>query len=306
MKYSVFNRQSSSSTINTPTKDDVFDFSKSFSDASNADCKNTPCLMTDQSSYDFNPNTNNVPENLPDVSQISSGTFSKAYNENDQGNGVEEEHTSTAMQVDDGSRTWGYDDSNSVKETVIIKQYLNEIEYDPSKTVHFLKEIVIFDEEIPSETESSSCNLTNQGLQSLTKEKDTVTENQFKDRSIILPDDSHSNKKVFLKSRKNTTKNQDCKSDRLFKIARLHNPPKKIVPFGSKLTLFGSKEYIECMIAGKKICQKNQAIIDEAMGNGNVVRSNNGRNLTIFGSDKYAVRKELNLIHTHKFREDQK
>ena len=73
MTDSVYNRQSSTLTINTPTKDDVFDFPKSFTDAERA---NSPELIMDQR------------------------------------NGAEEEQAPTAMQVDDGLRTWGDDDSN--------------------------------------------------------------------------------------------------------------------------------------------------------------------------------------------------
>jgi len=248
----ILNRQSSIFTINTPTRDDVFDFSDVFNFYSDAERTNTPNLMIDQSSY----------ENSPD---FLSGILPHDFNGNGQRNGEEEEHTSTAVQVDNRSRTWGYYDSSSAKS----------------------KEIDILDKVVHSGAQSSSSDLKKQDAQSFAKEKDTVTENKVENHSIILP-------------------KQDCKSDRLFREARRHNPPKRIVPFGSKLTLFESKEYFECLRAGKKICQKNQAIIDEAMANGKVVRSNNGRNLTIFGSDQYVVRKELNLIHTHKFREDQK
>ena len=47
----------------------------------------------------------------------------------------------------------------------------------------------------------------------------------------------------------------DCKNDRLFEEAKLTN--KKIVPFGIKLTIMGSREYFQCMVEGRKICQKN-------------------------------------------------
>ena len=141
MTDSVLNRQSSTFTINTPTKDDVFDFSKSFLDASYPERTNTPKLVMDQSSNDFDPNTNTVRGNLPDVSQISSGTFSKAYNENGQRNGVEEEHKSTAMQVDDGSRTWGYDDSNSVKENFLENEKLLTNSCESNKQALRLDEI---------------------------------------------------------------------------------------------------------------------------------------------------------------------
>jgi hypothetical protein len=53
MTDSVFDRQSSTLTIKTPTKDDVFDFSKSFKSASYTERANTPKLMIDQSIHLF-------------------------------------------------------------------------------------------------------------------------------------------------------------------------------------------------------------------------------------------------------------
>ena len=286
MNDSVYNRQSSTLTINTPTKDEVFDFPKSYTDAERA---NSPELIMDQR------------------------------------NGTQEEQTSTASQVDDGLRTWGDDDSNSVKETKTIKQYLNKIEYDPSKTVHFLKEIDIFDDEIPTEAQGSSSDLTKQDLKSFAKEKDTVTENQVVDHSIILPDDSHSNKKVSTKSRKNTTKNQDCKSERLFREARRHNPPKKIFPFGSKLrgptncktdalfdkarklnkklvvfntkdysklTIENGQEFHECKKEGLKISEENTKLVNDALEKGQRVRRD-GRNF-IADDKKYIANRIIN------------
>ena len=96
----------------------------------------------------------------------------------------------------------------------------------------------------------------------------------------------------------------DCKNDRLFELAKLNN--KKIVPFGSKLTIMGSREYFQCIFEGRKISQKNQAIVDQAMANNQRVRSNNGRKLTIFGTKEYFDRKETNLANTHLCREKQK
>jgi len=96
----------------------------------------------------------------------------------------------------------------------------------------------------------------------------------------------------------------DCKNDRLFLEAKKHNPPKKIVPFGSMLTIMGSREYIQCMNKGRKICQKNQKIVDFAMANNKQVRSNRGRYLTIAGEQEYEDQKIRNLINTHEHRKN--
>ena len=95
-----------------------------------------------------------------------------------------------------------------------------------------------------------------------------------------------------------------CKNDRLFLEAKQHNPPKKIVPFGSMLTIMGSREYIQCMNKGRKICQKNQKIVDFAMANNKQVRSNRGRYLTIAGEQEYEDQKIRNLINTHEHRKN--
>ena len=81
MTDSTFKRQSSTSPINTPIKDDVFDFSNFYSDAERT---NTPYLMMDQSSYGFNPKTSIVSENSPD---FSSGILLHDFNGNGQRNG---------------------------------------------------------------------------------------------------------------------------------------------------------------------------------------------------------------------------
>jgi hypothetical protein len=168
-------------------------------------------------------------------------------------------------------------------------------------------------------------NLTKQDLKSFAKEKDTVTENQVVDHSIILPDDSHSNKKVSTKSRKNTTKNQDCKSERLFREARRHNPPKKIFPFGSKLrgptncktdalfdkarklnkklvvfntkdysklTIENGQEFHECKKEGLKISEENTKLVNDALEKGQRVRRD-GRNF-IADDKKYIANRIIN------------
>ena len=53
---------------------------------------------------------------------------------------------------------------------------------------------------------------------------------------------------------------------------------------------------------GKKICQKNQVIVDQAMANNQRVRSNYGRKLTIVGTKEYFDRMESNLANNLRFR----
>ena len=101
---------------------------------------------------------------------------------------------------------------------------------------------------------------------------------------------------LFEESRRIT----ECRNDRLFEEAKLTN--KKIVPFGSKLTIMGSREYFQCIVEGRKICQKNQGIVDQAIANNQRVRSNYGRYLTIVGTKEYFDRKKTNLANVLGFR----
>ena len=94
-----------------------------------------------------------------------------------------------------------------------------------------------------------------------------------------------------------------CKNDRLFEEAKRTN--KKFVPFGSKFTIEDSRKYFQCIDKGRKICPKNQEIVDQAMANNQRVRSNYGRYLTIVGEEVYFDRKEANLKNTHLCREKQ-
>jgi hypothetical protein len=77
--------------------------------------------------------------NLPKLT-FSSGTFSEAYNENGQSNGAEEEHKSTAVQVDDESITWGYDHSN-VNESFLKNEKLLTNSSESNKQALRLDEI---------------------------------------------------------------------------------------------------------------------------------------------------------------------
>ena len=65
------------------------------------------------------------------------------------------------------------------------------------------------------------------------------------------------------------------------------------------LTIEGSPEYHECLSKGKKICKKNQEIVDRAMISGQRVRSIKGRDLVIVESgEEYENQKLKNLNHT--------
>ena len=137
----------------------------------------------------------------------------------------------------------------------------------------------------PSQDQMGTCEETSQAQQ-VDEGKRTWSEYVSDSVSVLSPN-----------SPKRIKNEPDCKNDRLFEEAK--RAYKKIVPFGSKLTIMGSREYFECIVEGRKISQKNQEIVDQAMANNQRVRSNYGRKLTIAGTKEYFDRKETNLENTH-------
>ncbi len=206
----------------------------------------------DQSSNDFNPNNNiETSSNFP---QFSFVVFSQAYIENGQRNEVEEEHTSNAMQVDDGSITRGYHHSNSMKEAETIERYLNDIKYDP---FNFLNKPDLFD--LSNSFIQSKCllnfdqntpNVINDASQKGVQEVSS-NHHQIDGQSKAFNNGNSNSESLAMPSPstpEGLRRPTKCKTDALFNKARKLN--KKLVVFKmknySKLTIENGQEFHEC------------------------------------------------------------
>jgi len=90
-----------------------------------------------------------------------------------------------------------------------------------------------------------------------------------------------------------------CKNDRLFLEAKQHNPPKKIVPFGSKLTIIGSKDLLNKNLSPNidgsipNPIQDQHTLLESQHDKVNSVPQNNS--LAIFDDSKQNYSDEISL-----------